>query len=309
MSPIRLREAATGPAGLRESIAALAMSGSIETSTKNLVEIESYASLLPAGTDVYATWLPGMPYHHIVSVAKRLRRSGMNPVPHIAARHLANREVAAEFAARLEDEAGVTRALVIAGDARGTVGPYASSCALIETGLLQAHGIRSLGIAGYPEGHPRIPEPQIMVALDRKIRYARDHGIELFIVSQFCFDGTAVRDWLQRLRARGVTLPVRAGVAGPASLRTLLGYGMRCGIGNSVRALGSHAVSLTSLLIQQGPEKIVCEIAPSADALGVAGLHLFPFGGFVQSARWMNSVAAGRFTLDDPAGSPGFTID
>ena len=52
-------------------------------------------------------------------------------------------------------------------------------------------------------------------ALDRKIRYAEAHGIELFVVSQFCFDGQLVLDWLDRLRNRGVTLPVRVGAAGP----------------------------------------------------------------------------------------------
>ena len=79
---------------LLESIKALAGRASIETATRNLVEIDAYPSLLPRGTDIYVAWIPGSPYHHIVSVAKRLRRAGMNPVPHIAARQLANREVA-----------------------------------------------------------------------------------------------------------------------------------------------------------------------------------------------------------------------
>ena len=279
---------------LLESIEGLVRRASIETSTRNLVEIDDYPSLLPRGTDVYVAWVPGSPYHHIVSVAKRLRRAGMNPVPHIAARQLANREVATDFLACLQGEADVTRALIIAGDSDAQAGAYESSAALLETGLLQAHGIRSVGVAGYPEGHRKIPESNLMASLDRKIDYAAVHGLELFMVTQFCFDGQTVCDWLGRLRSRGVVLPVRIGVAGPATLRTLLNYGVRCGIGNSIRALGSQAISLTRLIAQHGPETVVDRIAPVAAALNVAALHLFPFGGFTQSAQWIDNVAAGR---------------
>lgn len=299
---IQTRQAAMVPAHLPllESIKALARRASIETSTRNLVEIDAYPSLRPRGTDVYVAWLPGSPYHHVVSVAKRLRLAGMNPVPHIAARQLATPGAATDFLASLRDEADVTRALIIAGDSEAPTGAYDSSTALLETGLLQAHGICSVGIAGYPEGHRKIPEATLMAALDRKIGYAGRHGVELFMVTQFCFEGQAILDWLGRLRSRGVALPVRVGVAGPATLRTLLNYGMRCGIGNSIRALGSQAISLTRLVTQHGPEKIVRRIAASEAELGIAGLHLFPFGGFADSAQWIDNVAAGRFRLGEP---------
>jgi methylenetetrahydrofolate reductase (NADPH) len=285
---------------LFESIAALAQRASIETSAKNLVEIDAYPAMIPAGTDVYVAWVPGFPYHHLVSVAKRLRRAGLNPVPHIAARQLASESAAMDFLARLRDEAAVTRALVIAGDSSARTGPYESSLALMRTGLLQQHGIRSIGIAGYPEGHRKIGTAALEQALEGKIDYAGREGIELFIVSQFCFDGQAIVDWIERLRARGVTLPLRVGVAGPATVRTLLGYAMRCGIGNSIRALGSQAISLTRMLARQGPEKIIRRIACSQAGLNIAGLHFFAFGGFAQSARWIANTAAGRFQLVEP---------
>jgi len=294
-------EAAIAPAHMHlpDSIKALARQASIETSARNLVEIDACSFQRPPGTDVYVAWLPGFTYHHVVSVARRLRLAGMNPVPHIAARQLATPGAATDLLASLRDEADVTRALIIAGDSEQT-GAYDSSIALLETGLLQAHGICSVGIAGYPEGHRKIPEATLMAALDRKIEYAGRHGIELFLVTQFCFEGQAILDWLGRLRARGVVLPVRVGVAGPATLRTLLSYGMRCGIGNSIRALGSQALSLTRLLAQHGPEKVVRRIAASQAELGIAGLHLFPFGGFAHSAQWIDNVAAGRFRLSEP---------
>ncbi|HSD42819.1 MAG TPA: methylenetetrahydrofolate reductase, partial [Burkholderiales bacterium] len=212
--------------GLAAAIAALARTASIETSARNLAEIDTYASLVPAGTDVYIAWLPGMPYHHVASVARRLRQVDMNPVPHVTPRQFASRESAADFLKRLRDDAQVTRLLLVAGDGE-PVGPYGSSAEFMQTGLLEAHGIRSVGIAGYPEGHPRIPETSLAAALERKIEEAARRGIELFIVTQFCFDGQAILDWLARLRAQGIALPVRVGVAGPARVRALLAYGVR----------------------------------------------------------------------------------
>jgi methylenetetrahydrofolate reductase (NADPH) len=290
---------------LHASIVRLARGASIETSTRNLAEIDGYAERLPPGADVFAAWLPGTPYHHLVSVAKRLRQAGLNPVPHIAARRLANEEAAREFLALLRDEARVTRALLIAGDSRVPVGPFDSSLALLETGLLEEHGIRSIGIAGYPEGHPRIAGSALDAARGRKLTYAARNGIDLFIVSQFCFDPGAIVGWVERLRAGGVTVPIRVGVAGIATIRTLLNYARRCGIGNSIRALGSEPISLPRLLLQHGPERIVARIAAAEAGASVAGLHCFPFGGFAQTARWLQAVAAGRFRLEDS----GFALE
>jgi methylenetetrahydrofolate reductase (NADPH) len=305
MTPAALAQSSPVDAALHATIARLARAASIETSTRNLAEIDGYADRLPRGTDVFAASLPGTPYHHLVSVAKRLRLAGFNPVPHIAARRLANTEAAREFLALLRDEAGVTRALLIAGDSRVAVGPFESSLALLETGLLETHGIRSIGIAGYPEGHPRIGAPALEAARDRKLDYARAHGIEMFVVSQFCFEAGAIIDWLERLRVRWPAVPVRVGVPGIASIRTLLNYARRCGIGNSVRALGSDPISLPRLLTQQGPEKLVRRIAAADAGATAAGLHCFPFGGFAPSARWLQAVAAGRFRLDDA----GFALE
>lgn len=292
-------------AGLGEAIARLARDASIETSTRNVADVGGYAPLLAPGTDVHVTFLPGTPYHHILSVATRLRQVGLNPVPHLAARRFASAAAVADFAARLRDEAGVTRVLLIAGDSASTAGPFSSSLEVLETGVFESCGIRSIGIAGYPEGHPRISPQALDDALERKIRYAAEHGIEPFVVTQFCFDARAVLDWVRRQRDRGVTLPVRVGVAGPATMRTLLFYAVRCGIGASMKALGSMPVSLTGLLARQGPERLVRGIAPHAAGLGITGLHLFPFGGFADSARWIADAAAGRFGPGEHAAGEG----
>jgi methylenetetrahydrofolate reductase (NADPH) len=291
-------------AELRATVTGLARNASIETSTRNLTDIDGYPGLRPPGSDVFVAWTPGTPYHHIASVAKRLHARGFNPVPHLAARQVASHEALRDLVARLTEDGSVTRALVIGGDLPHPLGPFESSLSVLRTGVLEEHGIRSVGIAGYPDGHPRLKDLALWETLEAKIDLARRAGLDLFVVTQFCFDGATVIGWLRRLRDRGVALPVRIGLAGPAKVSTLLNYARRCGIGSSIRALGAHGISLPWLITQRGPEDVVHALAAAGPGeLGVQGLHLFPFGGFARSATWISNVTAGRFDVKSD-GSP-----
>ena len=56
-----------------------------------------------------------------------------------------------------------------------------------------------------------------MAALAAKITALRRRGLDGSIMTQFGFDPAAVLTWLADLRARGITVPVRVGVPGPAA--------------------------------------------------------------------------------------------
>src|SRR5215475_16091486 len=129
------------------------------------VEISSHGHQLgelreqfATGTDVTITFLPGDNFRSNAETAIALRRSGFNPVPHIAAREIPSREGLNDLVARLRSEADVRRVLLIAGDVAAARGPFKSSSDVAATGLLQAHGISRVSIAGHPEGHPYLDE-------------------------------------------------------------------------------------------------------------------------------------------------------
>src|SRR5262249_23707637 len=63
---------------------------SIETTPAAAARVESFRALLPAGTRVNVTFLPGTDYLETVATAARLHHEGMVPVPHIAARSIAD---------------------------------------------------------------------------------------------------------------------------------------------------------------------------------------------------------------------------
>ncbi len=242
---------------------------------------------------------PGQSYHGNVALATRLKRAGFRPVPHVAARRIASRDALDEYLARAAGEANVDSALVIGGDSDRASGPFESSLGLLETGLFQRHGIVHLGLAGYPEGHPRVAASALDAALVAKKGLARSAGIDLQIVTQFCFESEPVLAWTAQMKGHG--LPVRIGLSGPASLPRLLRFAALCGIGNSVRALKARPQAITRLLVEAGPEAVVRDIARSG-AAPIAGVHFFCFGGLMRTARWLRAVREGRFELTPDGG-------
>jgi methylenetetrahydrofolate reductase (NADPH) len=285
----------------------LAAHCSIEATTRNIADIDRYPGLLRAGTEVTIPWLPGAPFHHTLSAAQRLRHGGFVPVPHVAARRLDSRESALAWLSQLSSEAGVDRVILIAGDAERSVGPYDNALQVIESGVLQACGITRVGIGAYPEGHPRIASDRLERALRDKLDAAARAGLEVQIVSQFCFEGATIIGWLRALRESGIDALVRVGLAGPASVRSLLAYATRCGIGSSVRAVWSGPVSLRDLLSRHGPDQVMIALVDAllGDAsLGPVELHLYPFGGFQSSADWVRRLGEGGLT-ESLANAPG----
>src|SRR6266481_1949923 len=176
------------PEDERRNIQALLVGASLELSSRDPVEINACADLLEPGTAVYISMPPGQTYHGIVALATRLKRAGLRPVPHVAARRIASRDALDEYLARAAGEAGVDSALVIAGDSDRPSGPFDSSRTLLETGLFQRHGVVRIGVAGYPEGHPKIAATALETALAAKKSLARRTGLDLQVVTQFCFE-------------------------------------------------------------------------------------------------------------------------
>lgn len=288
-------EPARAPADLAARIAAFAKGFSLEVSSRSARDLDACLTHLEKGSDVYINFIAGDDLGAKVRCAAALGASGFNPVPHIGARHLASDAQLDDLLARLAGEAGVERALLIGGDATAAAGPFNSSLDVLASGLLPKHGFRSVGFAGYPEGHPQIAEPVLKRALAEKLSLAAQQGIEPFIVTQFCFDTAAVSAWLATLRRDGVAAPVRIGLAGPANVATLVRYAIRCGVTNSIRALTGRADRFLRLVSDRAPDALVRGLAEDGAAAGIAGLHFFPFGGVAKTARWANALKRGRF--------------
>ena len=223
-------------------------------------------------------------------------------MPHVAVRNFASIDALDDFLARLNGEAGVRRALVIAGD-RTEYGPFRRALDAIDSGILRRRGIRAIGVAGYPDGHPRIGVDELDRALAEKIAAAEAMGLAVEIVTQFGFDARAILDYIARLRAFGIEHPLRIGLAGPTSLSALLRYAGRCGVRTSAQALARRSGLLRQMFSLTVPDDLVRALADVAPANVCA--HFFSFGGLPATARWACAVADGRITLE---GDGGFQV-
>jgi methylenetetrahydrofolate reductase (NADPH) len=294
-----LEAALTSDDGERAAVMALVAGASLEMSPRERDAVVPAAQFLAPGTEVFVSSPPAVSHHDIVSAAVALRRHGFEPVPHVAARSLIGFTQLNDLLARVAGEAGVRRALVVGGDLDQPSGPFHAALDVLSLGLFEKHGFRSVGLAAYPEGHPRIADEDLGRALAAKLALLRQAGIEAQMVTQFVFEAAPLLGWLRASGGRGASVPVRIGLAGPASIATLARYAVRCGIGHSIGALVHHRTSIARLVTESGPESVVRELA-AADwrGLGVNGIHLFSFGGLVRTARWMRAVTAGRFIIE-----------
>ena len=262
------------------------------------VEISSHGQQLPSlqdnfdrGTDVTITFLPGDNYRRNVETASALRRAGYNPVPHIAAREMPSREALDDFLARARGEADVTRILVIAGDVAAAKGPYKSSLDVCHSGLIEAHGLQSVSIAGHPEGHPFFTPQNAFKSLASWRDWGGQAGIRVEVITQFCFESAPILQWIGELESQAGGVPVIVGLAGPATPATLMKFALRCGIGNSMRSLRGQIGRFGRLLTDTGPDDVIrgLQSAPETSKASIAGFHLFPFGGLHKAGVWRRS--------------------
>src|SRR5262245_4864056 len=146
-------------------------------------QLRELADHFAAGTNVSITFLPGDNYRHNVETAAALRSAGFNPVPHVAAREMPSREALNDFLVRARREADVRRLVLVAGDVAAAKGPFKSSRDVAASGLIEAHGITSVSVAGYPEGHPWLEGGHAFDALAAWRDWGGRSGVRVDIVT------------------------------------------------------------------------------------------------------------------------------
>ncbi len=266
---------------------------SLEMTAKDHAALHEAAPLIPAETPVSVTFLPGEAQDARVAAAKAVRQLGLEPMPHFSARRILSEDDFEGYLRAVVEEAGVTRCFIVAGDPPEPQGPYFDTAALIATGAFERAGIKAIGIGGHPEGHPNMSVAQCWDVLETKVAEIERRGMAPLIVTQFGFDPDAFLAWLKALRERGLDVPVRIGIPGPASIKSLLRFAARCGVGASTAVMKKYGVSITNLLGSAGPDKLVDTFADRlGDEHGRVRLHFYPFGGLKKTVEWIADYKA-----------------
>jgi methylenetetrahydrofolate reductase (NADPH) len=223
-----------------------------------------------------------------LELAEAFARQGYVAVPHLAARMIHNRTEVVEIRERL-DAAGITRVFVPGGDV-DPVGDYPDAFSLLEELHTLAKPFEQVGIAGYPETHPKITDDLTVQSMWDKRRHATH------VVSNLTFDAEAIRSWVGRMRGRGVTMPLLLGLPGPIDRAKLLTMATKIGVGESTRFLSKHKGTFMRLAAPGGftGESFLLDCAKVAAQPGslIEGLHVFTFNQIAETEAWRQELLA-----------------
>lgn len=274
-------------------LAALFADFSLGMAGKEIPDLERVRALIPVGTRVHVGFLDSEDLATRVGTARAARGSGFVPVPIIAARRLRSEGMLREYLDALRTAAASGSVLIVAGDPAQPRGPYPDTASVIGAGVLEEYGVRQVSVAGHPGGHPAVDDGVLWSALARKAAALEECGLDASVVTQFGFDAPLVMRWLADVRARGISLPVRIGVPGPASGRRLLSYASRCGVSVSAHAAQDYGFSLTDPAMTVAPGRFIRALASGYDMRlhGEVKLHFNTFGGLAATAEWISQNA------------------
>lgn len=275
--------------GVQDVPGALRADFSLDLPWKDAGQLELLREVMPPGTRIHLGFTDSEDVATRVGAARAIRQAGFEPVPIIPARRLESEGMLREYLAGLRAVGASGSVLIVAGDPAQRQGPYPDAISVIASGALEEYGARSVSVAGHPAGHPLIPDDVLWQALAGKAADLRKRRLPGSVITQFGFDAHLVLAWLAGLRARGVGLPVRVGVPGPAGAARLLWYASRCDVSVSAAVAREYGFSLTDPAGTVGPGRFIRALESGYDPRqhGEVKLHLFTFGGLAATAEWI----------------------
>ena len=243
---------------------------------------------LPPGASVTVTCSPVNGLDPTLELCERLAAAGVAVTPHLAARSVRDRGHLADVLGRL-GAAGITRAFVVAGDAK-VPGDYPDGLSLLRAIDAAGHGFDEIGVPAYPDGHPFIPSDVLMGAvLDKQ-------SLATYATTQLCYDAPTVASWIVSARAAGLELPLEIGIPGPADITKLLRVSARIGVADAAGYLRKNRGLVGAVLRRRAfrPDPVLAALARvfADPAAGVARLHVYTFGQVAAAVAWQARTLA-----------------
>ena len=245
---------------------------------------------LPDGATVAITTSPKLGIDTTVEWTEKAAAGGYGIVPPIAARYVED-EAHLEGIARRLTEAGVDDIFVPGGD-REDPGEYESAYQMLAALDDMPYSFEEVGITGYPEGHAFLDEETLVEAMDKKEPYAT------YIVTQLCYDPTAVIEWTEEIRARGVDLPIDVGIPGVMNYKRLLNISQKVGVGDSINFLRktTGVVDFVRQLVgsrgKYTPEELIEGLGPYVDdpEYKIRNVHIYTFNQAADTEDWRREL-------------------
>lgn len=253
-----------------------------------LKNVRDEAAQLPPGAPVTVTASPKHGIEATLDVGEWIAARGHSVIPHLSARMIRDRAHLSELLARAK-AASMRRAFIVGGDATQG-GEFRDGLDLLRAMHEMGHPFDEVGVPSYPEGHVNIADDVLLRSLKDKQQYAQS------TTTQMSFNPGAVADWIRKIRAEGITLPVHLGIPGVLEMTKLMRIAAQIGVADSARYLQKN-VGLIGALANPGsfgPDAFLEAMAPSiADpAAQIGGLHVFTMNAVGATAAWQQKMLA-----------------
>ena len=186
---------------------------------------------------------------------------------------------------------GLSTVFVVGGDTEEP-GHYLGAVEFLGDFLETDHGLSTIGVTAYPDGHVFLGDEKVHRALHDKQRMLADAGVAGYCSTQMCFDPDTIAKWLRREREQGLTLPVHLGISGVVEKAKLLTMGARLGIGDSLTYLRKNAGAVVKLMttVNYDPNDLLLPLSADLLDLGVEGIHMFTFNQVAATNEWRESA-------------------
>jgi methylenetetrahydrofolate reductase (NADPH) len=163
------------------------------------------------------------------TVRQLAQTTGLKPAAHLTCVDAPKNEV--DQVVRSFAQAGVSHIVALRGDPPQGVGAkfephplgYGNAADLI--GGIRAIGDFEISVAAYPEKHPESFTLEVDLAM---LAAKADNGATRAI-TQFFFDNSAYLRFIDRVRARGITLPIVPGILPVTNFARVKEFAFRCG--------------------------------------------------------------------------------
>ncbi len=254
----------------------------------------------------------------VVAACRVLRERGLRAVCHVPARRFAHGEALLEFCHELAERCGVEELLLLGGDPQagdpcaegGAWGGERDGVAALRLVLRDAalaerfpHG---LGVAGYPDGHAKIPEAALDGALAVKLGLARALAPgRVHVVSQLALAPASLTSWAARLAPLLVPAPAVAAAAAldraAASARVPLHVGLIGPSSGAALRTISRRVAFGAPLAHMLPppgadysadEMVLQSATAAAPCFHVRGFYVSTFDRLDAALSWVEACEA-----------------
>ncbi len=270
----------------------LALTDSLTFELIPLKSLTDAVAALPAAAEVSVTCSPAKGIDETQRITAELLAEGFTPIPHFSARMVRDKAHTAELAAWCR-ELGLAKVFMVGGDAEEP-GDYAGAVEFLADFLETDHGLDTIGVTAYPDGHVFLSDEKLTWALHEKQRMLNDAGVNGYCSTQMCFDPDTIAKWLRTERERGLTLPVHLGISGVVDKAKLLKMGARLGIGDSLKYLRKNVGAVVKMMttVNYDPNDLLLPLSDDLVTLGIEGMHVFTFNQVAATNEWREATLA-----------------